>query len=245
MDVFGPPLAIHGPRKTVVAVFALLATGALWLAWSALRQDGPVEAAIYVAVATPFAALALWMSRRRVALYREGLSYSSLFGERQVRWDNILRFYYQATKQSVNFIPVGTYYWFRLVDSQGQKVRFGSGLIKTASRGAKLLEFPQGPLLKRIASEFDSGSDVDFGPIRVNRQGGIMVKKSWGRTKHIPWSEVHSYAIEGGHFYIWRIGEKRTSGPALAKVPNAFALLGLLNIIFKSPGPSVQERSFL
>lgn len=75
--------------------------------------------------------------------------------------------------------------------------------------------------------------DVDFGPIRVNRQGGIA-KKSWGRLIRIPWNEVRSYAIQSGHFYIWRVGKKFPIRLAIAKVPNAFALLGLLNIIFKS-----------
>ena len=239
MNVFGPPLATHGPKKIVVAIFALLAVGAFWLAWSALRQEGPdkssgpFEAAICLAVALPLAAFALGMSRRRLTLFSEGLTYSSIFGEKQVRWDNIVRFHYQATKQSVNFIPVGTYYWFRFVDSEGQKLRFGSGLARTESLANELLQLTQAPLLRRIASEFDSGADVDFGPIRINRQSGIVIKKSFGRLKRIPWSEVKSYAIQSGHFYIWRVGENRTSGPAISRVPNAFALHGLLDIVFK------------
>jgi hypothetical protein len=246
MNVFGPPLATHGPNKIVVSILALMAAGAFLLIWSDLHRDGPdkadgtFDAAFHLAFAVPLAATALWMSRRRVVIYPEGLSYSSLFGEKQVRWDDLLKFYYQATKRSVNFIPVGTYYWFRLVDSQGQRIRFGSGLSKTASLANNLLELTHGPLLKRIASQFDSGADVDFGRIRVNRQSGVVVKKSWGRLKRIPWNEVHSYAIQRGRFYIWRVGEKRTTGPAIGSVPNAFALLGLLNIILKSPDSSVR-----
>jgi uncharacterized protein DUF6585 len=247
MNVLGQPLATYGPSKVVVGIFAFLAAGAIWLAWSDLHRDGPdkadgpFDAAIHLAVAVPLAAVALWMSRRRVVLYPEGLSYSSLFAEKQIRWDDLQRFYYRATRRSVNFIPIGTYYWFQLVDSQGQKVRFGTGLAEMASLANKLLELTQRPLLNRIVSQFGSGADVDFGPIRVNRQSGIVVKKSWGRLKHIPWNELQSYAIQRGHFYIWRAGEKRTTGPAIAKVPNAFALLGLLNIIFKPPDPSVRS----
>jgi hypothetical protein len=244
MNVFGTPVATHGPRRIDVVVFALLAVGAFWLAWLALRQEGPdktagpYEAAICLAVGVSLAALALWNSRRRVVLYPEGLSYSNLFGEKQIRWDDLDRFYYQATKQSINFIPVGTSYWLRLIDSQGQKIRFGSGLTKTAALASKLLELTQGPLLKRIATQFDNGVDVDFGPIRVNRQGGIVIRNSWGRLIRIPWNEVRSYAIQSGHFYIWRVGKKLPISRAIAKVPNAFALLGLLNIILKSSDPA-------
>jgi hypothetical protein len=249
MNVFGPPLATHGPRKIDVIGFAVLAAGAFWLAWLALRQEGTdktagaYEAAICVAVGAALAALALWNARRRVVLYPEGLSYSSLFGEKEMRWSDVDRFYYQATKHRVNFIPVGTSYWFRLIDSQGQKIRLGSGLVKTVDLGNKLLQLTQGPLLKRIASQFDSGVDVEFGPIRVNRQNGITVRKSWGRLKSIPWNEVHSYAIQQGHFYIWQVGEKRTTGPAIASVPNAFALHGLLDIIFKESDSAVPNSS--
>lgn len=240
MNVFGTPVAVHGPRKIDIIVFALLAVGAFWLAWLALQQEGSdkvagqYEAGICVAVGLPLLAIALWNSRLRVALYPEGISYSNFFGEKQIRWDDLASFYYQAAKNSINFIPIGTSYWFRLIDSQGQKIRFGSGLNKSAALSSELLELTQGPLLRRIATQFDSGVDVHFGPMRLSRQGGIVIRNSWGRLIRIPWDKVHSYAIQSGHFYIWQVGKRFPIGHAIAKVPNAFALLGLLNIIFKS-----------
>jgi hypothetical protein len=241
MNVFGPPVATHGPRKVDIVVFALLAAAAFWLMWLALRQQGPdkeagaYEAAICGLVAVALGGLALWNSRRRVVLYSEGMTYTTLFVEKQIRWDNLDRFFYHGTKNSINFIPVGTSYSFRMIDSQGQKIRFGGGFTRMAELATRLAELAQGPLLKKIASQFDSGTDVNFGPIRMNRQNGISVRKRFGRVKQIPWDEVASYAIQNGHFYIWRVHEKRTTGPAIAEIPNAFALLGLLDIIFKSP----------
>jgi hypothetical protein len=220
-------------RRAVVALFVLLAVGAFWLGWVAAQSAGRTEAVACFGVGMVFSALGIWVARRRVVLYPEGLSYSSLLGEKTLRWDNIVRFYWQGSRQSVNFIPVGTYYWLRLVDSQGQKVRFGSGLARTGSLATKLIELTRGPLLKRIASEFDGGIDVDFGPIRINRQTGITKKSALGRTKSIPWSEVRAYRIQDGHLYIWRIGKKRTTGYRISSVPNAFALLALLDIVFE------------
>jgi hypothetical protein len=156
MNVFGPPVAIHGPRKIDVFGFALLAAGAFWLAWLALRQEGqdkaagPYEAAVCVAIGISLAAISLWNSRLRVILYPEGLSYLSLFGEKSIRWDDLVRFYYQVTKRSVNFIPVGTHYWFRLIDSQGQKIRFGSGLTKPADLAHSSWNLPKGHSSKEL-----------------------------------------------------------------------------------------------
>lgn len=219
MSLFSTPLAIHGPKKAVVALFVLLAVGAFWLSWAVSETAGRTTC---IVVGMALSALGFWMLRRRVVLYPEGLSYSTLFGEKQLRWDNVVSFYYQGTKQSVNFIPVGTYYWLRLIDSQGQRVRFGSGLARTAFLAERLIELTQGPLLRRIASAFDSGIDVDFGPIRINRQTGIT-KKGWlGRTKLIPWNEVRSYAIKEGHLYIWRIGETPSCSARWTKVTKKF-----------------------
>ena len=47
------------------------------------------------------------------------------------------------------------------------------------------------------------------------------MKKFFG-NKAIPWDQVSSFVIQKGHFYIWCKGEKRTTGPLLRHVPNAF-----------------------
>lgn len=241
MIVFGAPLAEHTSNKVVTTILAGLGVGALWLAvldTNKRSQDWQVDFAIHIAFAVLFAALAVWIFRLGVVLHAEGVSYSNLLGEKQMRWDDVAQFYYRATKRRVNFIPIGTYYSFKLIDTGGQKISFGSGLARPAALGTKLIEMTRGPLLKRAADSFDAGADVDFGPVRINRQSGMTVKKSWGRSKHIPWNEVHSYAIQQGHFYIWRVGEKRATGLAIATIPNAFVLLGILNAIFK---PSEQK----
>jgi hypothetical protein len=233
VNIFGPPVATHDSNKIVVVILGLLAAGAVYFAWLAGQSSGDAAGVVFcLVIALLFGFWAVWAWKRRVVLHPEGLSYSSLFGEKQMRWDNLTQFYYQATKRSVNFIPIGTYYNFRLVDADGQKIRMGTGLSNGADLAQKLLELTQVPLLRRLATQFDSGADVDCGPIRINRQNGIVVKKLFGK-RQLAWSEVQSYAIQRGHFYIWRTGEKRTTGPAISSVPNAFALLGLLNIIFK------------
>jgi hypothetical protein len=107
-------------------------------------------------------------------------------------------------------------------------------MARTAALATKLIELTKGPLLSRISNEFDSGVDVDFGPIRINRQTGITKKSALGRTKLIPWNEVRAYKIDDGHLYVWRIGERRTAGYKISSVPNAFGLLALLDIVFKT-----------
>ena len=46
-----------------------------------------------------------WLTSIRVTLHSDGISYRSLLGEKEMRWDAVDRFHYGATKRSVNFIP--------------------------------------------------------------------------------------------------------------------------------------------
>ena len=45
----------------------------------------------------------------------------------------IERFGYEAIKRSINFIPIGTYYLFRLRDAEGNKIRIGNRIERPPS----------------------------------------------------------------------------------------------------------------
>jgi len=232
--MLGPEIETYKGNKIAMGAIILLGLGNAWLTFAALSA-APTETGVKILALLSFAPLVLlfvWVNSVRVTLHTDGISYRSIFGEKEMRWDSLERFYYSATKRSVNFIPVGTYYHFKFVDAEGKKLRLGNRVESPGKLGPKLVEHSYPALFKKIAGQYNSGQEVDFGAIKVRRGEGIKVKKLFG-TKDIPWSEVSSFAIQRGHFYIWRKGEKRTTGPTLRYVPNAFVLQGLLNSIFK------------
>ncbi len=240
MIVFGPPQATHSSNKVSVGILVALALGAGLLCWMDVTEKGSEwqgDLAVHGLFLVLFAGLAIWQFFKKVVIYQEGITSSTLMGEKQMAWNEVEKFYYGATKRSVNFIPIGTYYSFKLVDASGNKIRCGSGILNPEALGREIITMTQPVLLKKAAHLFDSGVDVDFGAIRINRQAGISIKGSFGRWKQMPWNEVHSYAIDGGHFRVWRTGQKYTVGPAISDVPNAFVLHALLDVIFK---PAVQ-----
>ena len=233
--MFGPALETFRVNKSslvIVVLFGLLP--ALYL----FGQEDPfnLEALGIVALfMTPFAAAVTWLSSVQLTFHEEGIAYRSLLGSKQMRWDQIEKFYYSSVKQSVNFIPIGTYYTFKLIDSTGQKIKFGNRFERLADLGTKLIEHTYQPLLTRLADKFDSGVELDFGSIRVSREKGIKVKKTF-RWKEYPWDQVSEYAINDGQVYIWPAGKKYVNGSSLAEVPNAFVLMGLLDMIFQPEG---------
>ena len=234
--MLGPEIETFRGNKIIMGVVVILALGAAWLvyvAFTANPRDSGFKTLSLVLLALPVLVF-LWLRSIQVTLHSDGISYRSLFGEKEMRWDAVERFHYAATTRSVNFIPIGTYYEFKFVDSEGKKLRWGNRVERPGKLGPQLVEYSYPALFKKVADRYNCGMEVDFGAIRVKRDTGIRVKKFFG-NKEIPWDQVSSFAIQSGHFYIWRKGEKRTTGPLLRHVPNAFVLQGLLNSIFK-PG---------
>jgi len=237
--VLGAELETFGGNKIVMALAATLAALTGWLVFAAFTTPSSDNGFKIFAV-TLFAIpvfLIFWLQSVRVTLHSDGISYRSLFGEKEIRWDAVERFYYGATKRSVNFIPVGTYYYFKLVDNAGNKLRLGNRVEKLAPLGEKLINHTYPTLIKKVVNQYNSGQEVDFGSVKVTRDTGLRVKKFIG-WKEIPWDNVSSFAIQKGHFYVWRKGEKHTTGPELRFVPNAWALEGLLKSIFKTSAAS-------
>jgi len=232
--MLGAELETFRGNRIVMGLVAMLGLGAaslVYVGFTANPPDNRFRIFTLLLLAVPVLLL-FWLKSIQVTLHSDGVSYRSMFGEKEMRWDAVERFYYGATKRSVNFIPVGTYYDLKFVDAEGKKLRLGNRVEHPGKLGPKLAEHSFPALFKKVADRFNSGEEVDFGVIRVNRGTGLRVKKLSG-YKEIPWNQVSSYAIQDGRFYIWRTGEKRTRGSALRQVPNAFVLQGLLNSIFK------------
>jgi hypothetical protein len=177
----------------------------------------------------------LWLMSIRVTLHKDGISYHTLFGEKELRWDAVDRFYYGATKRSANFKWMGIDYHFNFVDAEGRKLSFGNRVRKTGKLGQKLIDLSYPALFKKVAEQFNSGQEVDFGPIRLSRTGGVKKMIFLRRYKEIPWNQFAGWSIQQGHFYIFCVGEKSENAAhyPVGDVPNAFVLNGLLNSICK------------
>lgn len=229
-SLLGPPIETYSANKAYMALTAIM--GALF-AGAAFYAE--VEF-FYRVLALGLAALMgvfLWLQlSTRVSLHPEGVSLAAPFRSGEMRWEEVEKFFYSATKQSVNFIPVGTYYRFKLIDAQGRKLSFGDAFGRAEALGQRLIEATYGPLMTRAVELYNSGAELDFGPLRLNRQSGFKVK-TWRGWKEIPLDQIADYRIQQGHFYLWRVGEKRTTGQPLGEVPNAFVLLGLLDSIYQ------------
>lgn len=179
-----------------------------------------------------FALWIAWLLSVKVALHENGIAYQSLFGSEQMLWDEVDRFYYSVSKPYISFIPLGTYYRFTLKNLDGESLAFGNRMARPKELGDLLIQLTYPKLLQKCTFHFHSGSELEFGPIRLSRSGGIQIKKLF-RVVTIPLDSVAEYRIEEGSLYMFRVGQKRTTGISIGKIPNAFVLVGLLDAIYK------------
>jgi len=231
-----PPIETYRRNKLTLGLVVALALFEISILYRAFSDPGVgrVVVLLHFGIVGLFGLWIAWLLSARVSLHENGIAYQSLFGPKQMLWDEVDRFYYSSLKRSINFIPVGTYYSFKLQDSRGQRLSFGNRLERPKELGSKLIQLTYPKLLQKSAGNFDSGMELEFGPIRVSRSGGIQIKKLF-RVVKIPLDAVAEYRIEAGSVYIFAAGQKRTTGIPLRQIPNAFVLIGLFDAIYK-PG---------
>lgn len=228
-----PAVEIFGPNKFVLAIIGLFTFGTAASARSMMNNNTPDGEGLVLALVVFGVSVVylIWLLSVRVSFYRNGLSYRTLFGAKKILWAEVEHFYYQATKRSVNLIPIGTYYSFKLVTGRGERIYFDNQIERPAIVGNHLIEMTYPLLLHKSINLFNSGTDLSFGPIRLGRSLGIRVKKLFWAV-NIPLESVADYRIDHGIFYVWRVGRKRATGVPIGRIPNVFVLVGVLNAFY-------------
>lgn len=221
--MLGSPLETFKANKAAVAVVIVLGLflGAIALSLFDTTAASFVPEIILIALLGSTVLALAYLVSVRVSIHPDGISYHSLFTAKEMRWDEVERFYYSAPSRSI-----------KLTDARGQKIFIGNLIQRPKELLEKLLRATFYPLLRKTTFLFDSGAELDFGAIRISKKDGLRIKK-WLRFKKIPWEQVADYRIDKGHFCVWRVGQKYTIRPALNEVPNAHVLFGLLDAIYK------------
>ncbi len=173
-----------------------------------------------------------WLWSVEITIFDVGILSKTFLDKKEMRWEDVTRFTYSATKQSVNFIPVGTYYFLELENARGQKIKIGNRASGMEKLARQLINCTLQPLLRKVVAQFNCGVEVDFGLIKLSKTKGFKTKGIF-KSVEVPLNQLVGYRIEKGHFHVFRQGKKYAAISApISKVPNAFVLLALLDSIF-------------
>lgn len=158
-----------------------------------------------------------------------GLSYKSLRGTGEMRWEDVEKFRYAVVKTYHQGIIPTTHYTITLVDKAGHRAELGSNVEHPKELAALLWSKLQDPLLKKALAGYDSGTPLDFGAIKVSRENIIV---SLGLKKiTIPTANVAGCSIDKGCVRIAERmdGKLKHRDAMMGQVDNAFPLLELIN----------------
>lgn len=230
-------------RNNIVFAVAILCLLAMVAFGALLWQDPRTRDGIYYCgtLAALFGFWAYWISSCKITLHTDGFASETMFGRKELSFEDLESFAYHAVKQSVNFIPVGTYYTLKFVFSNGQKLKFGNRFGHMEALSGDLIRLTTTVLLPKLSRRFDAGETLDFGTIKVSRSEGISIKKLF-KWKTIPWNNLSSFKLEKGVLYVFEVGQKFDTGTSIAFIPNAFVLAAMLDVLQRPASNAATAR---
>jgi hypothetical protein len=194
-STLGPATKTFGPSLRISAILTLLALLFCGLAYAVAHEVQNFTAwIVFDALTLGFCAYIVRHLASRAWLHESGISHRSIFGYGEVRWDEIEWIYYGAVELHAHWIPLGTYEKLKLITREQQEISFAGNIRDTGIlyQAASQKTFER--LYRRAVEEFNSGSELRFGSIRVAPSSGITIQKSLFSRK-IPWQEIAGFQV--------------------------------------------------
>jgi hypothetical protein len=230
----GAPRGSYGPNIRVVAILVPIALLFSWLAFAVARdlRDRTAWIVFYV-LAGGFLVLIGHYLSSRVWVHELGLSFRGILGYGEIRWDEVERTYFGSYKIHAHHIPLGTFYRLKLRSANGQKISLGERIRGADQLAQQIAKFTFDRLLQQASQQFDVGTQIDFGAIRVSRTGGVTLKK-WFRNKTMRWDEIAGYETTANHMTFHRLGSLFSRRVAAERIANMHVLRALLNTVLEA-----------
>jgi hypothetical protein len=203
---------------------------------AAYLRGEPDPIANIVALCSIAVGVAWWVASGRFAftIDDEGPRRSTPFGERALRWDEIVEYRYAAPNSAQTAHLQGALVaaaaaslnggTLTLRGAGGRRLPIGSGWRGAADAIARIAERLDGPKRQQLAPALRDGSPVTFGRITVQRDGLVC-----GEKELLPWSDIASAQVHFGRLAVNRSGRRRPHFVVRTKaLPHFFLLLQLL-----------------
>lgn len=181
---------------------------------------------IFVAL-IPFSVLFYpWAFSLKVTFTEDSISYYSIFNKKIIRWRELEEFYYQSVERSMNFIPIGTYYKFKLIDSKGERIYFGNRVGDTEQIGKKIINASFPIMYKNAIEILTNNEAIQWGPVYLDNEDLIIEK--FFESKVISLKKITHVGISKGEFIVFSEGLNIHVALPIGKIPNVFVLLELI-----------------
>ena len=216
--------------------FAIM-LGLALLDYSNRRELEPILWTFAAILTVLFLFACIWAAKRQISIHSEGISYKSIMGEKDLRWDEITetRYGQQPFNTGVHFGLLGVLITLLMTKKGDRMIRsfqiIGPRTIKISSNirnqeeAIHLVLQAANPRFRQEAERMlSSGGTVSFGNISLSSAGVI-----WKSKEPIPYSAITKCRMDGALVRIKAEG-KWLDNIAVSpkKIPNVFVLLDMI-----------------
>lgn len=194
-STLGPTIQTFGPSLRISAILIVIGFLFCGLAYAVAHEVQERTAwIVFDALTLGFCVYIAHHLASRAWLHESGISYRSILGYGEVRWEEIEWIHYGAVDLHAHGVPLGKFEKLKLITREQQKISFG-GNIRDAGvlyEAASQKTFER--LYTRAVEEFNSGSELRFGSIRVEPSRGITIRK-WLFSQKVRWQEIAGFQV--------------------------------------------------
>jgi hypothetical protein len=182
--------------------------------------------------------------QHQILFYEQGIKDVQTNRNRSARYEE-LKIWQYSQKTRVNGIPLGTHHSYLIQFPDGSTLR----TLKTEV-GNRLQEQVCQYQTSQVITAYERGDNVDFGPIRISRQGITSSLSFWDRLRSlglrglynftpasstvgrgpncelIPWSNIKQIEVREGVLYVRKLRGWAVT-VTVPDIPNFFVLLNL------------------
>jgi hypothetical protein len=174
---------------------------------------------------------AAWLEALHVSPTRRGLIHRLRLRSGFLAWEDVQAVYAGTIRYGFGRWTWGRRGLLRLVDRQGKRLSLPAtlaGLDRVAAH-AKARAYPA--LLADGRERFNRGESLIFGPIRLDRNGLVLARRS------AKWEELDSVSVDGGilRLTIRRMDRPRSYQLPVWKIPNFDLCLQILTHLGRHP----------
>lgn len=242
----------------VPAAIWLLVAALAFEEWKTLTQPGWLWSGVATAGLSFF--LFQLCSREQVSIHQEGIAHSSLFGAREIPWNEVKETRYQqiSTAQTVGaqFGIIGmlvaaaadrkgggskSSQYLQVVSQDGVKIRLGNLYQGYKETMQTILARVNDRLLPEKRGLLRQGGEVEFGKLKLSLQGVI-----WKNKAPVPYAELELADITGSNFRLKVKGKWLDMASVNARsIPNVFVALDLITEMRENRTLAPGESSML
>lgn len=230
----GPPLETYGPHIRITAITAGVGLFFCLLSFAVAHEtDDKIAWRVFFVLCALFAGLLAWQLSFRAAVHESGISCQNMFISKELRWQEIERFYFGCHQVYAKHIPLGTFYQFKLHSILGPSLSLSNHVRNAEDLALRVARNTAKPLLEKAMQAFESGTVLDFGAIQVSPSEGVTLKKLLF-DKKIQWKDITAYDANFSYFKF-DLHKKLLSSWTIPseKIANAHVLKLLLDSVME------------